>query len=327
MNDYFSLYVLLSHPDISPAVARQLIQLFGSAEAVLCESKNTIKPPDGVRNSLWKKLKNPEARKKAEKEWRKIEKQAVAYLDYRDDDFPILLNHVHDGPLLLFYRGNPFPRSDKIISIVGTRKPTKDALVFTKDIVEAIKHVNPIIISGLAEGINASAHHAALDEGLQTYACLAHGVNRFYPSFHKKLKSQIEQQGGTLTEHSLDSPLHPGYFLRRNRIIAGLSHATIVVANRKKEVPWLLVNWLLTIIEPYLPYLEVQTTQPNWGATTSSKKMLRSFLTSPLIFSPQWSGRPKKIEQKIHKQNSLLSSTMTKKSYSNISIQHLHTLN
>ena len=163
-----------------------------------------------------------------------MEKKAVAYLDYRDDDFPILLNHVHDGPLLLFYRGKPFPRSDKIISIVGTRKPTKDALVFTKDIVEAIKHVNPIIISGLAEGIDASAHHAALDAGLQTYACLAHGVNQCYPSFHKKLKSQIEQQGGTLTEHSLDSPLHPGYFLRRNRIIAGLSHATIVVATRKK---------------------------------------------------------------------------------------------
>ena len=234
MNDSFSLYVLLSHPGISPAVARQLIQLFGSAEAALCESKNTIKPPDGVRNSLWKKLKNPEARKKAEKEWRKIEKQAVAYLDYRDDNFPILLNHVHDGPLLLFYRGKLFPRSDKIISIVGTRKPTKDALVFTKDIVEAIKHVNPIIISGLAEGIDASAHHAALDAGLQTYACLAHGVNQCYPSFHKKLKSQIEQQGGTLTEHCLDSPLHPGYFLRRNRIIAGLSHATIVVATRKK---------------------------------------------------------------------------------------------
>ncbi len=163
-----------------------------------------------------------------------MEKKAVAYLDYRDDDFPILLNHLHDGPLLLFYRGKPFPRSDKIISIVGTRKPTKDALIFTKDIVEAIKHVNPIIISGLAEGIDTSAHHAALDAGLQTYACLAHGVNQYYPSFHKKLKSQLEQQGGTLTEHSLDSPLHPGYFLRRNRIIAGLSHATIVVATRKK---------------------------------------------------------------------------------------------
>lgn len=158
----------------------------------------------------------------------------MAYLNYLDDDFPILLNHVHDGPLLLFYRGKLFPRSDKIISIVGTRKPTKDALAFTKDIVEAINHVNPIIISGLAEGIDASAHHAALDAGLQTYDCLAHGVNQCCPPFHKKLKSQIEQQGSTFTEHCLDSPLHPGYFLCLNRILAGLSHATIVVATRKK---------------------------------------------------------------------------------------------
>ena len=85
--------------------------------------------------------------------------------------FPILLNHVHDGPLLLFYRGKLF--LDQINhSIVGTRKPTKDALAFTKDIVEAINHVNPIIIFGSAEGIDASAHHAALDAGLQTYDCL-----------------------------------------------------------------------------------------------------------------------------------------------------------
>ena len=180
------------------------------------------------------KTQEPRSSKKSRKGLEKNGEKSCGLSRLSKDDFPILLNHVHDGPLLLFYRGKPFPRSDKIISIVGTRKPTKDALVFNKDIVEAIKHVNPIIISGLAEGIDASAHHAALDAGLQTYACLAHGVNQCYPSFHKKLKSQIEQQGGTLTEHSLDSPLHPGYFLRRNRIIAGLSHATIVVTTRKK---------------------------------------------------------------------------------------------
>jgi len=77
----------------------------------------------------------------------------VSHVDYRQDHFPLLLNHTYDGPLLLFFRGKPFPISDKIISIVATRKPTKDALVFTKTIVESIKHVNPIIVSGLAEGI------------------------------------------------------------------------------------------------------------------------------------------------------------------------------
>jgi DNA processing protein len=94
--------------------------------------------------------------------------------------------------------------------------------------------VNPIIVSELAEGIDVGAHQAALDAGLQTYACLAHGVNQCYPAFHKKIKATIEQEGGYLTEYPLDSPLHPGYFLRRNRIIAGLSHATIVDASRTK---------------------------------------------------------------------------------------------
>ena len=234
MNDSFSLYVLLSHPGVSPAVARHLIQLLGSAEAVLCERDQTEKPPHGVKNSLWNRLKNPIARKKAKKEWGEIEKNGVRYLDYRNQDFPHLLNHIPDSPLLLFYRGETFPRSEKILSVVGTRKPTKDALVFTKDIIEAIKPINPIIVSGLAEGVDAAAHQAALEAGLQTYACLAHGVNQCYPFFHKKLKAHIEKQGGTLTEHCLDSPLHPGYFLRRNRIIAGLSHATVVVATRQK---------------------------------------------------------------------------------------------
>ena len=234
MNDTFALFSLLSCPGVSPQIARQLIQLLGSAEAVLQERDKTNKAPKGVRDSLWKKLSAPNIRKKAEKDWAKIGKEKVSYVDYRQDHFPLLLNHTYDGPLLLFFRGKSFPRSDKIISIVGTRKPTKDALVFTKTIVESIKHVNPIIVSGLAEGIDVGAHQAALDAGLQTYACLAHGVNQCYPAFHKKIKATIEQEGGCLTEHPLDSPLHPGYFLRRNRIIAGLSHATIVVASRTK---------------------------------------------------------------------------------------------
>ena len=234
MNDSFALFSLLSCPGVSPPIARQLIQYLGSAEAVLRERDKTTKPPNGVRDSLWEKLKAPNIRKKAEKAWTKIEKEKVSFVDYRQDDFPLLLSHTHDSPLLLFYRGNHFPRSDKIVSIVGTRKPTKDALEFTKTIVESIQHVNPIIVSGLAEGIDVSAHQAALDIGLQTYACLAHGVNQCYPAFHNKIKAEIEGQGGCLTEHPLDSPLHPGYFLRRNRIIAGLSHATIVVASRTK---------------------------------------------------------------------------------------------
>jgi DNA processing protein len=235
MNDTFALFSLLSHPGVSPPIARQLIQLLGSAEAVLQERDKTTKPPDGVRDSLWKKLKATNVRKKSEKAWAKIEKEKVPFVDYRQDDFPLLLNHTHDGPLLLFFRGKPFPRTDKIVSIVGTQKPTKDALVFTKTIVESIQHVNPIIIiSGLAEGIDVGSHQAALDAGLQTYACLAHGVNQCYPAFHSKIKAKIEEQGGCLTEHPIDSVLHPGYFLRRNRIIAGLSHATIVVSSRTK---------------------------------------------------------------------------------------------
>ena len=220
MNDSFSLYVLLSHPGVSPAVARHLIQLLGSAEAVLCERDQTEKPPHGVKNSLWNRLKNPIARKKAKKEWGEIEKNGVRYLDYRNQDFPHLLNHIPDSPLLLFYRGETFPRSEKILSVVGTRKPTKDALVFTKDIIEAIKPINPIIVSGLAEGVDAAAHKAALEAGLQTYACLAHGVNQCYPFFHKKLKAHIENKGDF------------------NRALSGFSVAPWIFSSAQQNYRW-----------------------------------------------------------------------------------------
>ena len=228
----------------------------------------------------------------------------MSFVDYRQDDFPLLLNHTHDGPLLLFYRGKHFPRTDKIVSIVGTRKPTKDALVFTKTIVESIQHVNPIIISGLAEGIDVGAHQAALDASLQTYACLAHGVNQCYPAFHSKIKAKIEEQGGCLTEHPLDSPLHPGYFLRRNRIIAGLSHATIVVASRTKGGA--MVTGRLAF--DYNRAVFAVPGSPNYpthlGCNQLIKKILLNSLISHLIFSLRWVGKPKQQAQKLLNLNS-----------------------
>ena len=249
----------------------------------------------------------------------------MSFVDYRQDDFPLLLNHTHDGPLLLFYRGKAFPRTDKIVSIVGTRKPTKDALLFTKTIVESIKHVNPIIISGLAEGIDVCAHQAALDMGLQTYACLAHGVNQCYPAFHNKIKAEIEEQGGCLTEHPLDSPLHPGYFLRSNRIIAGLSHATIVVASRTKGGA--MVTGRLAF--DYNRAVFAVPGSPNYpthlGCNQLIKKKLHNSLINHLIFSLQWVGKPQYQTQKILSLNSFSSSVINKKVCSNISTPYPNT--
>ena len=108
MNDSFSLYVLLSHPGISPAVARQLIQLFGSAEAVLCESKNTINPPDGVRNSLWKKLKNPEARKKQKRSGEKLKNKLWLISTIEMIIFLFSSTTFTMAPCFCFIEENPF---------------------------------------------------------------------------------------------------------------------------------------------------------------------------------------------------------------------------
>lgn len=216
----------------------------------------------------------------------------MSFVDYRQDEFPLLLNHIHDGPLLLFYRGKPFPRSDKIVSIVGTRKPTKDALVFTKTIVESIQHVNPIIVSGLAEGIDVGAHQAALDAGLQTYACLSHGVNQCYPAFHKKIKATIEKEGGCLTEHP---PLTPPYtqviFFAATESLRVFHMLQSLFRLEQGAGLWSLDGWLLTIIVPCLPFREVQTTLRIWGAISLSKEILLNCLTRPPIFLQRWVGK------------------------------------
>ena len=232
MKDSPALFSLLSHPGISSPIARQLIHQFGSAEEVFNRHQKNRSVPDGVRKNLWQKINVKNVRQKADDNWKKFEKNKVQYMDFRDEDFPIHLNHIYDGPLLLFYKGERFPKATKTISIVGTRTPTKDALSLTEKFIDTLKIVRPIIVSGLAEGIDICAHRAALNAGLKTYACLAHGVTQCYPSFHQKTKSKIEQQGGCLTEHALDSTIHHGYFIRRTRIIAGLSHATIVMSSR-----------------------------------------------------------------------------------------------
>ena len=137
--------------------------------------------PDGVRKNLWQKINVKNVRQKADDNWKKFEKNKVQYMDFRDEDFPIHLNHIYNGPLLLFYKSERFPKATKTISIVGTRTPTKDALSLTEKFIDTLKIVRPIIVSGLAEGIDICAHRAALNAGLKTYACLAHGVTQCYP--------------------------------------------------------------------------------------------------------------------------------------------------
>ncbi len=136
--------------------------------------------------------------------------------------------------ILLFHRGNIDLGNKKIISIVGTRKITTYGTTFCQNLIEELAPLNPVIVSGLAYGVDICAHKAAIEKNLQNIACLAHGLNQMYPKEHKRYAQKIEENGGFISEFWSSDSFDRNNFLKRNRIIAGLSEATVVIESAEK---------------------------------------------------------------------------------------------
>lgn len=163
-----------------------------------------------------------------------ITKHSIKAISILDKNYPHRLQHIDDAPLLIYYKGKGDYQLPYLISIVGTRAHTKQAFAMIQDLIGGIQHLPIGIISGLALGIDTIAHKTALDFKLPTWAVLGHGLDMIYPSQNRKLAIEMLEQGGLLTEFtSKTSPLH-FHFPKRNRIVAGLSDATIVVETDTK---------------------------------------------------------------------------------------------
>ena len=161
--------------------------------------------------------------------FRSIEKFKIQPLFIADKNYPQRLLRCYDAPTLLYYRGNADLNATKIISIIGTRNNTDYGKQVTEKLVTDLQEQNILIVSGLAFGIDAIAHKAALNNGLPTIGVLAHGLDSIYPSQHKCLAKDMLQQGGLLTEFRKETKPDKHNFPRRNRIVAGMADATIVV--------------------------------------------------------------------------------------------------
>lgn len=219
---------------IGDITAKKLIQHCGSAEAVLKEKKINLLKIDGVGSILISDLFSKHHLIEAEQELKFISKNNIEYHYFMDDSYPEKLKHCIDGPIVLFQSGNINLKKQHIISIVGTRKITTQGIAVCEAIVEGLSPFNPIIVSGLAYGTDITAQKAALKHNLQTIGCLAHGLNQIYPKVHKKYVSDIELHGGFFTDFWSTDVFDKNNFLKRNRIIAGLSEATIVIESAEK---------------------------------------------------------------------------------------------
>ncbi|WP_093141905.1 DNA-processing protein DprA [Ulvibacter litoralis] len=221
-------------PNLGDASAKKLLQHIGSAEGVFKEKKQNLLKIDGIGASKIKDLSSDRFLEEAEAELSYMKANDISFSYFKDSNYPEKLKHCIDGPMLLFQKGRIDLPKRKILSIVGTRKITTYGKAFCEQLIEELAPLDPIIVSGFAYGVDIVAHKAAMEHGLQTIACLAHGFEQVYPKVHKKYIPSIEENGGFLTEFWSNDAFDRTNFLRRNRIIAGMSEATIVIESAEK---------------------------------------------------------------------------------------------
>ncbi|RAV29459.1 DNA-processing protein DprA [Sinomicrobium soli] len=230
------LYVLaLQHArGVGDIMAKKLIARCGSARAVFEERPDRLLGINGVGRRVLENIRKKENLEAAEKELRFLEDHDIGCSYFEQDHYPERLRYCADGPILLFRSGSADLNSRKVISIVGTRNITSYGKRFCEKLVSDLASFDPLVVSGFAYGVDITAHKAALACGLQTVGCLAHGLNQIYPRAHKPYVSGVEARGGFVTDFWSSSMPERENFLKRNRIIAGLSEATVVVESAAK---------------------------------------------------------------------------------------------
>lgn len=233
-NELRHLMALHCVPNLGDTSVKKLIHHVGSAEGVFKEKKEHLLKIEGITPFRLKEFNPKIILDLADEELNFIDSNNISVLCFKDDEYPKLLKQCYDAPLLIFTKGNFNLQNRPIISIVGTRNATPYGASMCEKLIAELAVLNPVIVSGFAYGIDITAHKAALDNGLQTIACLAHSLNQVYPRVHERYVAAILNNGGLFTEFWSSDPFNRENFLKRNRIIAGMSEATIVVESAEK---------------------------------------------------------------------------------------------
>lgn len=234
-------------PGVGAMGARKILNEFGSASSFFQAPKNKstsflpslerrplgfINPKTGLADPVdyW----SPQYAQLAQKEYEFIQAQQITMTYFESEEYPFYLKQAVDAPILLFGKGRIALEQKKIIAVVGTRNISAQGTQFCRNLMEELRPLDPVIVSGFAIGVDICAQRAAVELGLQTIGCLAHGFTHIYPKAHRGDIKPVMQKGGFYTEFFSGVPALQGHFVSRNRIIAGLSQATIVIESAKK---------------------------------------------------------------------------------------------
>ena len=221
---------------VGVAHARNLMEFMGDEEEIFKDSISKLEAIPRISKRLISEIRNPEVLRKAEKELEFVIKNNLHLIFYTDEKYPQRLNNCVDAPILMYAKGDVDFNREKVISIVGTRNSTRYGNDFSREFIKelSLKFPDVQIISGLAYGIDICAHRAALENGLSTVAVLGHGLDRIYPYVHRQTAIEITKNGALLTEYPSETNPDGHNFVRRNRIVAGMADATIVMESGTK---------------------------------------------------------------------------------------------
>lgn len=226
---------LYETPGVGNKIAQALTAYYGSAWTVFEQTtlSELVQFPT-LRPKVAQAIRDKIAWDAAEMEWQRIQTQGIQLLFKGLPGYPERLTHCPDAPFLLYYKGNAPLNTSKVIAVVGTRKPSNKGRQFCHQLMEELLPYQPLVVSGLAYGIDVTTHRRCLEVGLPTVGVVAHGLDHIYPTSHACVAQRMAEQGGLLSEFKSNTLVHTKHFPMRNRIIAALADAVVVVETGRK---------------------------------------------------------------------------------------------
>jgi DNA processing protein len=215
--------------NVGPSTAKMLLAHVGDAEIIFKTNKAKLIRVPGIGEKTISLLDFDACLRRAEEELKHIEKNNIDVIFYTDSRFPRRLKNCNDAPILLYSKGNADLNKHRVISIVGTRNATDYGRQLCKQLVEELQEYNILIVSGLALGIDVAAHKECLKLNVPTVGVLGHGLDRLYPSQNRLTADKMLEHGGLLTEYPFGTMPDRQHFPERNRIVAGMADATVVI--------------------------------------------------------------------------------------------------
>lgn len=221
---------------VGDILAHQLLQEIGDAEAIFREKQSALEKVAGIGSVTAAEIKRPDVLRRAEKEVAFAEKNQITICFLTEPNYPARLKECPDAPVLFYFKGNACLNAAHVISIVGTRQASDYGQELTRKLINdlAVRFPDLLVVSGLAYGIDICAHRHALHAQLPTVGVLAHGLDRIYPPVHRNVAVEMLANGGLLTDFPSGTNPDRANFIKRNRIVAGLSDTTLVIESAEK---------------------------------------------------------------------------------------------